>query len=262
LSLSRDEVGGICPGIVVDRVGKVIRKVLQWTLSGDNSLNKESEHGEHGKPAILDFLDLELSKGFWVISKAQWVEATTGVEWVSDLTQWPTSNAVALNSPHQDNLASPDGKNALRMDQAWVAEVVKATRAEDLGSGLEPHGLTKLDTVACQELRKDASESSKHGPSAMDHLELTVLGKGLWVSGQPSSVPPVVAWEFTSELGGSPDNGPKYLTRSGPYHGLPGETGLGPVFLMETLPVPRTSGASFTTFPANDGEERAIVEAA
>ncbi|KAK6932238.1 hypothetical protein RJ641_001862, partial [Dillenia turbinata] len=167
LSLSGDKVGGICPGIVVDRVSKVIGK---------------------------------LSKGFWVISKAQWVEAATRVKWVSDLTKWSTSNAVALNSSHQDNLASPDGKNALGMDQAWVAQVVKATRAEDLGSGLEPHCLTKLDTVACQKLREDTSQSSKHGPSAMDHLELTVLGEGLWVSGQPCSVPSVVTGEFTSEV--------------------------------------------------------------
>eukprot|EP00091_Calanus_sinicus_P011912 TRINITY_DN26876_c0_g1_i1.p1 TRINITY_DN26876_c0_g1~~TRINITY_DN26876_c0_g1_i1.p1 ORF type:complete len:106 (+),score=15.70 TRINITY_DN26876_c0_g1_i1:154-471(+) len=66
--------------------------------------------------------------------------------------------------------------------------------------------------------------------------------------------------------GASPENGPKYLTLSGPYHGLPDEAaGFFPVFLMEILPLPKSSdedGATFTAIPANDGEERAIVEAA
>jgi hypothetical protein len=61
-------------------------------------------------------------------------------------------------------------------------------------------------------------------------------------------------------------NGPKYLTRSDPYHGLPdGPFGLATVFLIVTRPLPRTSDAAgerFTAFPAKAGEERAIVEAA
>jgi hypothetical protein len=35
--------------------------------------------------------------------------------------------------------------------------------AEDLSSGLEPHGLADLDAVPGQELREDAPEGSKHG---------------------------------------------------------------------------------------------------
>jgi hypothetical protein len=46
-------------------------------------------------------------------------------------------------------------------------------------------------------------------------------------------------------LGGSPENGPKYLTRSDPYHGLPdGPFGLATVFLIVTRPLPRTSDAA------------------
>jgi hypothetical protein len=47
-SLSGNKVGGIGPCVVVDWVGKMISKVLQRSLSGHNSLNKESEHREHG----------------------------------------------------------------------------------------------------------------------------------------------------------------------------------------------------------------------
>lgn len=47
-SLSGNKVGGVGPGVVVDWVGKMVSKVLQRTLSGHNSLDKESKHREHG----------------------------------------------------------------------------------------------------------------------------------------------------------------------------------------------------------------------
>nr|GMD04359.1 Chloroa_b-bind domain-containing protein [Ipomoea batatas] len=109
-----------------------------------------------------------------------------------------------------------------------------------MSSGLEPHRLAELDAVAGQQLRENASKSSKHRPSAVDHLQLTVLGEGLWVSREASSVPSVVAGELS---------------------GL----GLPAVFLMENLAFPVISGVegeTFTAFPAKEEEERAIVEAA
>nr|GMD08231.1 Pectate lyase [Ipomoea batatas] len=213
------ELAGVsCPEIrawscvVVNWVGKVVSKVLQWALSGNNGLNEESEHGEHGKSAILDLLHLELGKSLWVVSEAQWVEAATGVD--------------------------PDGQDALCVDQAWVSQVVKTSLAEDLSSGLEPHRLAELDAVAGQQLRENASKSSKHRPSAVDHLQLTVLREGLWVSREASSVPSVVAGELSV---------------------------LAALFLMLNLAFPVISGVegeSFTAFPAKEGEERAIVAAA
>jgi hypothetical protein len=46
-------------------------------------------------------------------------------------------------------------------------------------------------------------------------------------------------------------------------HGLPEEACLVAVFLTETRPTPssRVNGATHIALPANDGEERAIVEA-
>lgn len=52
-------------------------QVLDRALSGDNGLDKEAEHGEHGKAAILDLLHPQLSEGVWVVSKAQRVEVVT-----------------------------------------------------------------------------------------------------------------------------------------------------------------------------------------
>ncbi|KAK2985762.1 LOW QUALITY PROTEIN: hypothetical protein RJ640_025770 [Escallonia rubra] len=212
-----------------------------------------------GKSTILELLHLELSKSLGIISKAQWFKTSAWVKWVNDLSEWSAGNAVAFNGSHQNNLSGPDRQDALGVDQAWVAQVVESTFAENLSSGLEPHCLAELDTFG-----EDASKGSKHGPSGVNHLELTVLGEGFWISRKPGSVPTVVTGKFTGK-GDSPENGPKYLTLSGPYHGLPDETALLAVFLMVTLPLPKSSdadGATFTALPAKDGEERAIVEAA
>lgn len=65
--------------------------------------------------------------------------------------------------------------------------------------------------------------------------------------------------------GASPENGPRYLNRSGPYHGLLDGAALVAVFLMETLPLLTSvdvEGTDCTVCPAKEGEDRAIVEAA
>ncbi|KAJ0430544.1 hypothetical protein HanRHA438_Chr17g0832791 [Helianthus annuus] len=86
------------------------------------------------------------------------------------------------------------------MDQTRVSQIVKPTLTKDLGSSLEPDRFPKLDTVTGQELGEHTPKSPEHGPSAVDDLKLAVLGECLWVSGEPSSVPTVVTWEFPGEV--------------------------------------------------------------
>ncbi|KAK2982177.1 hypothetical protein RJ640_029080 [Escallonia rubra] len=147
----------VSPGIVVNWISKMISEVFQWSLSSYNSLNKESKYREHGKSSILELLHFKLSKNLRIISEAQWVEASAGVKWVNHLTQRSTGNTVALDNSHQDNLCSPNSKDAPSMHQAWVAQVVKPALAEDLSSGFEPHGLAELDSITGQELGEDTS---------------------------------------------------------------------------------------------------------
>ncbi|KAK2982284.1 hypothetical protein RJ640_028666 [Escallonia rubra] len=149
-SLSGDKVGRISPCVVVNWVSKMVGEVFQWSLSSYNSLNKESKHRKHGKSSILELFHFKLSKSLRIIGEAQWVEASTGVKGVNHLTQRPSGNTISLNGSHQDDLCSPNSKDALSMDQAWVAQVVKPTLIEDLSSGFEPHGLAELDSVAGQ----------------------------------------------------------------------------------------------------------------
>nr|GMD03118.1 Chloroa_b-bind domain-containing protein [Ipomoea batatas]GMD05347.1 Chloroa_b-bind domain-containing protein [Ipomoea batatas] len=125
-----------------------------------------------------------------------------------------------------------DGQDALRVDQARVAQIVQPSLAEDLGSGLEPHGLAELHAVPGQKLREDAAQSAEHGPPAVNHLQLTVLGERLRVGREPGGVPPVVAGELAGEvargLAGewaqvlNPVRAvPRAARRNGLRHGLP-----------------------------------------
>lgn len=45
---SRRKLGGIDPGIIGYWVVEVVQEVLKGAFSGDNSLDKEAKHGEHG----------------------------------------------------------------------------------------------------------------------------------------------------------------------------------------------------------------------
>ena len=71
------------------------------------------------------------------------------------------------------------------MDESGLAEVVKATVGEDLGSSLEPNGLGGSREI---ELRDDHAEGTKHGPTSMDDLDGAVLGEGGGVSRETSRV--------------------------------------------------------------------------
>ena len=46
------ELGGKVEGVDGSRVAEVVLQVLQGSLAGHNSLDKESEHGEHSLQPI------------------------------------------------------------------------------------------------------------------------------------------------------------------------------------------------------------------
>ncbi|KAG8489098.1 hypothetical protein CXB51_017086 [Gossypium anomalum] len=146
-SFSGDKVSGISPCIVGHWIGKVAKEVLNGTLSCDNSLDKESKHGEHCNVAILDLLNLQFCERIRIISQSKWVESTPWVNWVQSFTKWSPTNSVSFNKSHEHNLASPDYKNALSMDKVWVAKIVKAALGEYLRSSFEPNCLSELNSI-------------------------------------------------------------------------------------------------------------------
>ena len=65
-------------------------------------------------------------------------EALAGVQGVKALASGAAIHAVALDQAHEDDLARQGGNDALCMDQGRVAQVVQASRSEDLCASLEP----------------------------------------------------------------------------------------------------------------------------
>ena len=64
-------------------------------------------------------------------------------------------------------------------------------------TGLEPHGLAKLDAVVLgQDLGRHAAEGAEHRPAGVDELELTVALERLRVRREARGVPAVVAGEL------------------------------------------------------------------
>mmetsp|Transcript_10988 Transcript_10988/g.21824 ORF Transcript_10988/g.21824 Transcript_10988/m.21824 type:complete len:464 (-) Transcript_10988:80-1471(-) len=200
----RGELGGDGAGETVDagRISDVFSPVLNRSLAGGDGLDVESEHGEHSETAVLDLLDLELSEGIRIVSKAKRVEGSSRVDGIKTLSSRSAVHTVGLSTAHKDDLGSEDGKDGLSVDEGRVAEVVKTALSEDLGSGLEPDRLGDRDTgVLGEELRGDASESTKHSPASVDHLGLTVGGEGGRISGKTLGIPSVVSRELTGEVG-------------------------------------------------------------
>ena len=75
------------------------------------------------------------------------------------------------------------------MDQASVAKVVKTTRAEDLAASLPPDSLSEGNALVLgQDLGGEASDCSKHGPAAVQYLDLAVAAEGLRVSGETCGI--------------------------------------------------------------------------
>lgn len=60
-------------------------QILNGALASHISLDEESEHGEHGKTAVLDLLHLQELKGVGVLGKAKGIEGAARVQLVKIL---------------------------------------------------------------------------------------------------------------------------------------------------------------------------------
>ncbi len=187
----------------------MVVQVLERSLSGDNSLNEESEHGEHSKTSVLDLLDLEVGKGIGVISKAQGVERTTRVEGIEAFRPLETTTVVTvtLNGTHDDDLDDQGSKDGVSIDNSGDAEVLDTFIGEDLGTSVEPLNVSGVGGP----LGDEASESTEHSPASVDQFNLTVLGESLGISRETSGIPAVVTGVFTSEVGDVGSEGSKEL---------------------------------------------------
>ena len=186
----------------------MLREVFQGSLAGDNSLDKEAKVGNQGEAAVLDLLHLELSKRIGIVSKAQRIEGSTGIEAIKALSPgtgtFTAPGAEGLGLPEEDNLDSDSSHDGLSMNKGGVAEVVQAIIREDGGTGLEPDGgITEIsNAVSLEELGGDDAEGTEESPASVDDLNFTETSKGLGVSGQAGSVPAVVSGVFALQVAG------------------------------------------------------------
>ena len=201
-NLQGGELGGIGEGVVGNGVSEVVVEVGDGSLSGDNGLDEESEAGEHGEASVLDLLHLELSERLGIVTEAEGVKVlASGVEGVEVLSESVGADASvgaeSLSLAHEDDLDNDDGNDGLSVDEARLSEVVEAVLSEDLGTSLEPRGLGIRGLV---KLGDEHAEGSEEGPASMDDLNGPVLGEGLGVSRETSSVPTVVTRELSGKV--------------------------------------------------------------
>ena len=192
-------LGGGGESVVDGRVSQVVSEVLERSLSGHNGLDEESEHGEHGETSVLDLLDLELGESIRVVGESQRVERTSRVEAVKTIGPVSLNSTVpvSLDGTHEDNLDNQGRNDGVGVDQTIESEVLDTLIGEDLLSGLEPGHVAGVGAP----LRHQASDGAKHGPTGVDELELTVLGKRLRVGRESSGIPAVVSRELTGQVG-------------------------------------------------------------
>ena len=196
--VSWNELGGVGESVVDSWVSQVIGQVLQWSLSGHDGLDIESEHGEHSKTSVLDFLHLQLSEGIWVVSQTQWVEWTTWVQSVKTLGPFKVTSAVtvSLDGTHEDDLDNQSGNNTVGIDESVDSEVLDTLVLEDLGTSIEPSNVSSVGGPFWDQ----AAQGTEHSPAGVDQLQLSVTGKSLWIGRESCGIPAVVSWEFTSEV--------------------------------------------------------------
>ena len=105
----------------------MVVEVGDRALAGDDGLDEEAQHREHGEAAVLDLLDLELGKGVGVVGQAQGVEGAARVERVEALDAGGLARvAEGLGLAHEGDRDGDGGDDRLGVDQRRVAEVVEA----------------------------------------------------------------------------------------------------------------------------------------
>mmetsp|Transcript_6732 Transcript_6732/g.13385 ORF Transcript_6732/g.13385 Transcript_6732/m.13385 type:complete len:238 (-) Transcript_6732:268-981(-) len=210
-------VGKVSQHVVVNWISKMVYQVGKRTLLGHDCLCSVSEHGQHSKPSILNFLQFQFIHGSLGLSQVEHVEELTSwVCWVStaiecslhsqevllSLRSWVTEVLVSLKlgKLHQYNLDKEQG--------VWINPVFIIGTSWWDHSGTEPHSLISSlwnQSHGRQNLWCNASSGPKHGPTSMDDLRVgqpfwgNETSSSLWVR-QSQRIESVVSWERSVQV--------------------------------------------------------------
>uniref|UniRef100_K3XYP1 Uncharacterized protein n=1 Tax=Setaria italica TaxID=4555 RepID=K3XYP1_SETIT len=166
--------------VVVDGVGEVVEQVLEGADAGDEPLDEVPEDGEHGEPAVLDLLELELLHLLLGLSEPERVEErAAGVGRVAGAGEElleaeevllahgarvvPVLEAAVLGEAHERHVEDEE--------RVGVGPVVVGARRRD-DPRLEPRQrrLRRDEAQLAEDLRSDGARSAQHGEAPVDHL--------------------------------------------------------------------------------------------
>jgi hypothetical protein len=171
-----------CEHVVVDGVGEVVEEVLEGSDAGDEALDEVSEDGEHGEPAVLDLLELELLERLVVLAEPERVEdGAAGVRWVAGAAEElleaeevllahgagvvPVLQPAVLGEAHERHLEDEE--------RVGVGPVVVGAGGRD-DARLEPRQrrLRRDQAQLAEHLGGDGACRAQHGEPAVDHLAI------------------------------------------------------------------------------------------
>lgn len=166
--------------VVVDGVGEVVEQVLERADAGDEPLDEVPEDGEHGEPAVLDLLELELIHLLLGLAEPERVEErAAGVGRVAGAAEElleaeevllahgprvvPVLEAAVLGEAHERHVEDEE--------RVRVGPVVVGARRRD-DPGLEPRQrrLRWDQAKLAEDLRGDGARCAQHGEPPVDHL--------------------------------------------------------------------------------------------
>ena len=191
--------------VVAERIGDVLTPVRRWSFVSRQTLDEDTQHGNHRQSAVLNFLNLQDFQILRVGRDVVKVQRSARVDRVQlgevlgaevalerDKAIWRGGRVSAelFRTTHQDNLGS--GGDAQPQD----------SRADSASFAVQKH-LTGFSPVAAgniERFRNDDTRDGQHSPSGVDDFRDTVLRDGT-VRAQTERVETVIAGQLTVEVG-------------------------------------------------------------
>ncbi|CAK7348498.1 unnamed protein product [Dovyalis caffra] len=160
-SLPRYKVGGISPGIVIHRVGKMVGQVLYWSLPV--TIARIKNPNMENMASLPFLISLTLSSQMPLDhSKPRGIKVATRVYGVGDLTERSSRNAVTLDECPRGAPKLPIWLKCFEHGSSRGFPNSQDHHRSRLRTDLEPHRLAKLGSVPGKKLGEDTSQSSKH----------------------------------------------------------------------------------------------------
>ena len=165
--------------VSTEGVCQVVSKVIKGALAGGLGLKSESSKSNHGKAAVLDFLNLGLLEV--TLGEAQGVEDTSGISRLGVGDRVVLEDGVIIHRAVVFNVlpaANLDKVHEKELPSEHTTEVELATTGGQIREVLrETRSVPPLLRV--DDFLAEDTSNAKHGPAAVNDLSLTHPSQGL-----------------------------------------------------------------------------------